>query len=451
MKQQANKKNYKIFIVLALIAVLAMLPASCGSKDFPGRKPPVSDPKNPGNLTSFNYYFGSFHEGYWEYEVYENNGDAYFLAHGANEADLYVTTRVDMSVLEDITKILIEKNVFDWDGFKGGDYEIMDGYGFGLRAVFGNRELIAEGYMKYPKNYGAGHNALAEYLEKLTEVREAPEIADKSEITYLTVYWGVDLDTNVSVGLYETESETVAIIHYRHDGINENYTKDDVEEYKLDRLIGFVFDYYREHKDDEGPEASGGGGGRERAYVAIRVNSEGFGREIDCGFSLDGRRDKEDYEILKELALDLVRIPENTPGTKEYQLAEYKKRFNYTKVFLYDESGLGKVVVDMPGQSATINGEERKTSQESMLGLHKEMSNGLVFADFKFHEHKNQKQKRGLEEGEIAEDVFDSLIGDGCTWVLGYVVKEDVVNFYGGTGGTPDEWDDIVRLVWGAL
>lgn len=44
----------------------------------------------------------------------------------------------------------------------------MDGYGFTLEVKYQNKKsLKAEGYMKYPKDYGKSHKVLVTYLESL--------------------------------------------------------------------------------------------------------------------------------------------------------------------------------------------------------------------------------------------------------------------------------------------
>ena len=441
------RKNYKIIIALALIAVLAMLPAACGSKDFPDRKPPVSDPKNPGALSSFHYSYGSFFDGEWEYKVYERGGNAYILAKGMNGVDLNAASRVEASVLDDITGILKEYKMFKWDGFNKSDYDVMDGYGFGLSAVYGEQELIASGYMKYPRGYWEAHEALAGYLGRLAEGLKKPELTDKDEITHMHVTLGKSLDIRVSIYVYGPDVS----INYYHADAGESFSLDDVGQEEYDEFIDFACGLYNEYKDStdaEGLETENSGDG---VYLSITIDSKEFGTEIECGVSLGSVLSKGDSERMVEMALGLVGKPANISESEEFQLEEYKGKFRNPKVFLYDKNGLGKVMVDMPGQTATVNGKSRETGQQAMLELHTELFDKKALDSFKYDVNEIQWQHGYLEEGETAEGIFDSFIADGCSWVFGYTNKGKFVCFYGGKGDKPDEFEALARLVGRAV
>ena len=317
-KTADKKKNYKIFIALALIAVLAMLPAACGSKDFSDRKPPVSDPKNPGVLSSFYYSYGSFFEGEWVYMVYERGGNVYFLANGMNGVDLNVASRVEASVLDDITGILKEYKMFKWDGFDKIDYGVMDGYGFGLSAVYGEQELIASGYMKYPRNYWKAHEALAGYLGRLAESLKKPELTDKDEITRMFVSLGGNLDSWVSITIYSTD----ITVSYNNKDVREDYTLDDAGRQEYKEFAGFARRFYNDYKDStdtDGLKTKNSGDG---VYLSITADSEEFGRAICYEVVFDSALNKKECDELIDMALWFVGSLEELKEQEELEELE---------------------------------------------------------------------------------------------------------------------------------
>ena len=333
-----KKKNYKIFIVLAAVVILAMLAASCGAggtpgsgaagttgsgaqggagdppgsgaadedRGFPDRKPPVDDPDNPGGLTSFYYSFGAFTGGDYKYNIDVRDGNAYFRTNVAGENPLNVEGSVGMSVLEDITGILQKYGVFEWDGFSRYDSEVSDGYSFHLSAVFGERELIAAGYMKYPENYYEAHEALAGYLEQLTVCVEKPEtvyrITDFSEIKQVSISLGQRLGAWVSISI----SDPGVYIYYTDANTKKGYSLDDIGQEKFEMFIDFVCDFFDEYKDSSGMEGLETESGRDRVSLEIAAVSKESGKELHYDVVLDTVRNKEGCDELTDMTLWLV-------------------------------------------------------------------------------------------------------------------------------------------------
>ena len=127
--------------------------------------------ENEGLCTEFSYHFGSYHGGYWEYDIYQDGEQVYLTAQGFNGVELAVEkAEVDALVLEDLVRIVEENQIYQWDGYSKSDDDVLDGYGFGLAATFeSGRTLSASGYMMYPKGYDEGHKALADYLWALAK------------------------------------------------------------------------------------------------------------------------------------------------------------------------------------------------------------------------------------------------------------------------------------------
>ncbi|MCL1907538.1 MAG: hypothetical protein FWG08_06480 [Propionibacteriaceae bacterium] len=158
------------FVVLSLVLVGSL--SACGVLFNP---PP--DPSKAGSLKSFSYDYGSFNGGYWAFQIQlgqnpeDPMGDLIYIfsARGSNGVELDVNKPVPGTVLDDIEQIMADHNIYSWDGFNKSDKAILDGYSFGLVAEFDNSTVVASGYMKYPKNYHEGHQALATYLNALAE------------------------------------------------------------------------------------------------------------------------------------------------------------------------------------------------------------------------------------------------------------------------------------------
>ncbi|MEA4810994.1 MAG: hypothetical protein VB108_00290 [Anaerolineaceae bacterium] len=147
-------------IILTLISILLVLAfgAACTKK--------VEAPQGP--LQSFHYEFGSYNGGYWAYTLTrEKEGKAHLLAKGMNGVDLNLDEEIDSKTLDQIADILDKNKVAAWNGFNERDNAILDGYGFSLKADYGEEKIEASGYMKYPKNYQIVHDSLVEILNGL--------------------------------------------------------------------------------------------------------------------------------------------------------------------------------------------------------------------------------------------------------------------------------------------
>lgn len=151
------KKSVKYSIAVVIIIIVGIFSINFIQSNTPSK----------GTATSFNYAYGSYNGGYWDYSVYTENESTYFLASGSNGVDLNINVQVDKSVLVDLTKIVMDYKVWKWDGFRKQDDNVIDGYSFYLKVVFENDTISAYGYMKEPKNYEQVHEVLESYFEEL--------------------------------------------------------------------------------------------------------------------------------------------------------------------------------------------------------------------------------------------------------------------------------------------
>ncbi len=120
------------------------------------------------DIISFDYSYGSFHSGYHMYSINMKNGEVTFKASGYNGVDLDVNKKIDKSYLERLSQIINDNNINEWNGFDERDENVLDGYSFSLRVVYDNgKNITSSGYMKYPKDYKKGHQALVDFLNEI--------------------------------------------------------------------------------------------------------------------------------------------------------------------------------------------------------------------------------------------------------------------------------------------
>ena len=120
------------------------------------------------DIISFEYSYGGYPGGYWDYKIYTENGKTYILARGMNGVDLNINKEIDKSILEDISKIVQENKIYEWNGFNKKSSFILDGYFFSLTIKYNDgKEVKAYGHEKYPTNYEISHEILSNYLESI--------------------------------------------------------------------------------------------------------------------------------------------------------------------------------------------------------------------------------------------------------------------------------------------
>ena len=148
----------KIIIGAILILIVGVLLLVCYKKQE----------KYEGNIVSFEYNYGSYNGGYYNYKIYKQDDKSFIKAIGMDGIELNLDKEVDDTVLKDISKIVKDNKIYKWNGFDKKDSHILDGYGFTLKIKYSDgKEIKANGYMKYPNNYEINHKILVDYLELL--------------------------------------------------------------------------------------------------------------------------------------------------------------------------------------------------------------------------------------------------------------------------------------------
>lgn len=171
-----HSRNRRILCLLLAVAALGSLAACGGGGEAPSQPASSEEPAPPaepegydalGPLIMFSYGYGDYFTGYYDYTVYDTADGVMLEAYGSNGVELNVEKTVPDETLEELRALIGEAGIDAWDGFDEKDEEIMDGYSFNLKAQYQNGTLAAEGYMKEPEGYEAGHQALVDFLEKL--------------------------------------------------------------------------------------------------------------------------------------------------------------------------------------------------------------------------------------------------------------------------------------------
>ena len=122
--------NKKIFTIILLILSIITV-TGCGKKD-----------KYSDKIKSFKYSFGSFNGGYIDYEIYKSDKKTMIKIEGYNGKDIKIEKEIPESDLEEISKIILDKKIYNWNKFDESDNMILDGNSFSLNVVYNNDESI---------------------------------------------------------------------------------------------------------------------------------------------------------------------------------------------------------------------------------------------------------------------------------------------------------------------
>lgn len=121
-----------------------------------------------GNITEFEYNYGSFFGGYYEYHLVLDGDVVHVTAEGMNGVELDIDKEIDASILEELSLVINTNKLERWDGFSKEDPHVLDGYSFDLLVKYDDgRTLEASGYEKYPENYDKVHEEIVEILQAI--------------------------------------------------------------------------------------------------------------------------------------------------------------------------------------------------------------------------------------------------------------------------------------------
>ena len=414
-------------MLLATMIIMSMtfLFSGCtggGSLQLIPTRPPLSSDEieGLGALTEFEYNYGSYNGGAYEYTIKNinenNNGNEdtepiyRFIAKGSNGVDMYANADVEPKVLDDLKSIIASRNIFAWDGFDKHDKNILDGHGFGLTVAFANGSIHASGYEKYPKDYSQGHAALAGYLSALADSFAEQEIGELDIVNCARVNFRDE------AGKYEM-----------------HINRPDAEDIRYEEFVHFLTEQYHRFQN-EAKYADG-----DYCEVKLEVLPHGRLPIRYCDVVIRKALYPDVYAEILEKALTIDGKPLDYFSSEEFQTVMYKKKFIYPIAFLYDQGGLGTVIVDMPEQTITWNDKVYTASQEDMLEFYKYVDKIPPYGtDIRKHE-----LPVGYKEDTTVQEVFEASIASGYTWILGR--NHNITFFlYGDKGEKLSGWDDVV-------
>ena len=87
------------------------------------------------DIISFEYNYGSYNGGYYDYKISVNDDIASFAAKGSNGVNLDIDKEIDMSYLVSLSNIINDNKIYEWNGFNKHDNLVMDGYSFEFMQV----------------------------------------------------------------------------------------------------------------------------------------------------------------------------------------------------------------------------------------------------------------------------------------------------------------------------
>ena len=166
-----------IRLLFMVFSILILGITGCGVEQKRQPQPDVSSSgaqevnSSSARIVSIFYEYGSFFDGYWDFDLHLEDGQVLLSAQGSNGVDLDIKSQLVLdNVLVELQNIIADHDILLWNGFSERDDDILDGYSFALNINYENgTELRASGYMMEPDNYKQGHAALSEYLLALAE------------------------------------------------------------------------------------------------------------------------------------------------------------------------------------------------------------------------------------------------------------------------------------------
>lgn len=118
---------------------------------------------------SFGYSVGNYMNGNVIYEIEKKDGKI-IASYKANEVpdEDKLEKEISEETLKELEEILKKHKVYEWNGFKKSDPNVLDGNSFHLYYWTENKENIdASGYMMYPNGYGEFKAEIHEFFTTL--------------------------------------------------------------------------------------------------------------------------------------------------------------------------------------------------------------------------------------------------------------------------------------------
>ena len=299
------RKILSVALALSICAVMGLEFEGCKDKRIP--RIPIEYGES-GRLLELSYAFGSYHYGSWDYKIYrvvyesQNKEQLFFRAIGGNGVDLNVLSQIEEYVLDDIYLLIEQNDIFSWNGFRGDNPDVLDGYGFYLTCTFENMTLTAGGYHELPDNYDPGHDALAAYLEDLAKKCGAVRLEENAREDILVYYISVPEGFDVTIVTQVYEGTRYYLLKFEYGELVESYTEEDLDEQELINYLNYLVDTYNEFRDEPRPKYS-----EKRTHIELYMVE--VTHELLYTTTIDKTRHPDNYEEIISRTLALIGKP----------------------------------------------------------------------------------------------------------------------------------------------
>jgi len=404
---------------------------------------PLSGGSGMGRLVDFSYSFGSYFMGDWSYHIYEEGGKVFIAAEGFNGVQLDTIAEVPEGTLGEIMKIIDDYDIMSWNGFAKYDKNTPDGYGFGLAAEYERGSLTASGYLRYPRKYESGHEALAEYLEKLAASTTVyiPAADDSVENFFIYLDSGAGSMQQTTFYVYfDTNSA-----NYYHGDTTKRASFGSLPEgtMKPQELSKLMLEYYTLHplgiSDLNEAESEN--------KFTMKVND---GLHTHTVYA-SGDADSEAFGEIVGVLLSYFDLDASFLGSEEHMLEGWRAQFSNPVYMIYDRNQFVDIIINLPERTVKRYGLEYTIDKETAEKFNKAMQGppGWAFFRFLYQDYGIfMTDGRGtVENGADPIDVYASYDKGEYVWMWGSTRKSgDWLQLYGGAEYC-EEWDYVVKAV----
>lgn len=432
-------------ILCAMLAVLLLFAVGCKQPDQP-KQPEESDvqskPKataisqKQGKCVSYTYSFGSYFGEYNNYSLYTaKDGKVYVTAYSTQFEEME-PVEVPAEILSGLDDVIEQNGVLKWDGFDKSDNNVMDGYGFSLEVGYENgTSLKASGYMKEPKNYQAGHDAMVEYLESI------PKLVPLALVDYDMPLRSVSLTTSSGeifsyrFGSGEGEYKEHGTFSYVGDYVSEVIPEQELDPALLMNWQAAMLNLYNKGlQKGAAPQES------KRPFVELYYGSGNFLLKGTLGNIAQAC--PREYDVALQAGFALLGLqPQN--GTAEKGARDYY----YSSYILYNRDTFGEILLDFEAFTITVNGKVYKQQADDMLILYNQVAGksstltwlmhtydeGLFYGLLGETEYPGALMQAGFNfEGKTPQQVYGGVDKQQYAWLLGRIPRtNNILALYG--------------------
>ncbi|MCL1918206.1 MAG: class F sortase [Peptococcaceae bacterium] len=167
------KKRITWLLIVSLVLICAVT-LGCQTKVEPTVEvtadvPVDNETEYSGDIAEFSYSASDSADGR-KYKIALAGEEIILTAQMPKDTTLSIEKKLNPDDLNSLQDIILEKEIYKWDGFGQNDAseDQSDGQGFTLNVVYSDgNKISAQGRENYPDNYDQGNTALSDYFLKL--------------------------------------------------------------------------------------------------------------------------------------------------------------------------------------------------------------------------------------------------------------------------------------------